>query len=324
MDVSIIVPTYKRREKLKRLLESLLNQKTNRSYEIIVVDNGEDDETRNLCELFKVKYIKSGCNIGPGNARDLGTKYSNGKVLAFIDDDEYASSNWLDVICKNIRNKYVIYGPIKTNIKPFYPFIHSFDREEGIMPSGNFAIKRDIYIKVNGFLGANSFFGEDWYLVEKLRKIGIKPFYVKEMVVYHPALYKNWLTKDLITNSFKEYYYSIFLRKKIKYYPLEEIFNDILKKNLISLFLIFIIILIFNNKGILIYYLMNVIYFTYKSYIVSEKLSKNSIKFSKSQLIIYSFFGLFNQFIQLLLFNVAFYYFVFSKYIFYKEKKKDY
>lgn len=321
MDVSIIIPTNKRPQKLQKLLESLSTQKTKEKFEIIVVDNGDDEKTKILCDLFKVKYLKTEGNIGPGKARDLGVKIAKSEVLAFVDDDEYVADNWVETIAENIKNKKVIYGTIKTDIKPYYPFIHSFDRGEGIMPSGNFAIKRFIYDKVNGFEGANSFFGEDWFIWDKLKKLNIKPKFVEDMIVYHPAVFKNWLSKNLIAHTFKQYYYSFFLRKKIKDYPLEEFFNGIIKKILISLVLLLILILISDKIGILIYYFINLIYFSYKSYIVSKNLSKNSMKFPKSQLIFYSFCGLFNQFIQLLSFSAAFYYFVFFKCAFYKEEK---
>lgn len=323
MDVSVIIPTYKRPEKLERLLKSLINQKTKYHYEIIVIDNGNDQKTEKICKVFNVFYIKTESNIGPGEARNLGAKYANGRIFAFIDDDEFPESNWIESIVENIEDKDVIYGPIKTNIKPTYPFIHSFDRGEGILPSGNFAVKKDLFIKIRGFDGSLSFYGEDWYFMEKLKKLDIKPIYIENMIVYHPAVFKEWISMDFLKKSFKEFFYSLLLKKSIRSYPIERFINEIIIKNLLIITSVLVSLFIFDWKGLLIFYFIAFFYFSNKSYKIYKKLISNSISFPQYQLVLYAFLGVFNSIIQLLCFYAAFGYFIIIDKIFYVKSKKD-
>ena len=55
--VSIIIPTYKRVKKLKRAIDSVLNQ-TFINWEIIIIDNHSDDGTKELIDNYKNPKIK--------------------------------------------------------------------------------------------------------------------------------------------------------------------------------------------------------------------------------------------------------------------------
>ena len=94
--VSIIIPTYKRNEKLKKAIESILKQ-TYQNIEIIVVDdNNPNTEYRKKNEILmqsyiknsKVKYIKHEKNKNGAAARNTGINAANGKYIGFLDDDD--------------------------------------------------------------------------------------------------------------------------------------------------------------------------------------------------------------------------------------------
>jgi glycosyltransferase involved in cell wall biosynthesis len=87
--VSVIIPTYKRRDYLKLTLQSVLNQTFN-DFEIIVVDDGTpNDDNFFLCQTFeKVKYIKIENSGGPAKPRNVGIREARGKYIAFVDDDD--------------------------------------------------------------------------------------------------------------------------------------------------------------------------------------------------------------------------------------------
>ncbi len=91
--VSIVIPTYKRVEELKRALLSAINQ-TYKNIEIIVVDdNSNNKEIRSQVEeLMKnypnVKYIKNKENKGGALSRNEGIKNATGKFISFLDDDD--------------------------------------------------------------------------------------------------------------------------------------------------------------------------------------------------------------------------------------------
>lgn len=95
--VSVIIPTYKRAERLSRTIDSVLNQ-TFKNIEVIVVDDNSDgDEFRKATEIImkkfsenpKVVYLKHSKNKNGSAARNTGIRYSKAKYVAFLDDDDY-------------------------------------------------------------------------------------------------------------------------------------------------------------------------------------------------------------------------------------------
>ncbi len=87
MKVSVIIPTYNRFEKLKRAVDSVLNQKF-KDFELIVIDDGSTDETRDYFEKFDgIKYIYQE-NKGVSAARNTGIKVAKGEWITFLDSDD--------------------------------------------------------------------------------------------------------------------------------------------------------------------------------------------------------------------------------------------
>lgn len=88
--VSAVITTCNRIEYLKKAINSVYNQ-TYSNIEIIVVDDGSTDGTKEYCEKEeKIKYIyipKSEHKNG-NYARNLGIKNSSGEFVAFLDDDD--------------------------------------------------------------------------------------------------------------------------------------------------------------------------------------------------------------------------------------------
>ena len=92
LNVSVIIPTYNRKNLLKRALHSVSSQ-TFAPQEIIVVDDGSSDGTKNwVLERFPyVRYIYQD-NSGVSSARNAGIKEAKGSWIAFLDsDDEWIS-----------------------------------------------------------------------------------------------------------------------------------------------------------------------------------------------------------------------------------------
>ena len=94
--VSVIIPTYKRPETLKRAVDSVLNQ-TYENIEVIVADdNGIGTEFGLATEAVmkeyasdpRVKYVQHEVNINGSAARNTGFRASSGDYIMLLDDDD--------------------------------------------------------------------------------------------------------------------------------------------------------------------------------------------------------------------------------------------
>lgn len=88
--ISVIIPTYNRGNLITTAIESVLDQ-TEKRFELIVVDDGSDDNTAAVIETIndpRIRYIRREENCGGNNARILGVKLARGKFCAFLDSDD--------------------------------------------------------------------------------------------------------------------------------------------------------------------------------------------------------------------------------------------
>lgn len=88
--VSIIMPTYNREKYLPFAIDSVITQTFN-NFEMIIVDDGSSDNTKQLIEQYKndkrIRYFYQE-NQGQSVARNVGLKQANGKYICFLDSDD--------------------------------------------------------------------------------------------------------------------------------------------------------------------------------------------------------------------------------------------
>jgi glycosyltransferase involved in cell wall biosynthesis len=94
--VSIIIPTYNRRNYLQKAVDSVLAQ-AYPCFELIIVDDGSEDNTSELFENCDsaIIYIKQE-NKGPAAARNRGIQAAQHELIAFLDSDDRFSENKLE------------------------------------------------------------------------------------------------------------------------------------------------------------------------------------------------------------------------------------
>ncbi|MGF7078029.1 glycosyltransferase [Mucilaginibacter sp. UYCu711] len=116
--ISIIIPTFNRSALLKNTLASIVKQNyVANDFEVIVVDNGSTDDTKNLCSDYSshIKNFTYCYDNMPGllTGRHKGAKVAKGEILAFIDDDVELSTYWLTGINESFNNTEVSFltGP---------------------------------------------------------------------------------------------------------------------------------------------------------------------------------------------------------------------
>lgn len=89
--VSVIIPTYNRAGYLRESVRSALNQ-TYGNTEVIVVDDGSTDSTREVLEPHiesgRIRYLYQKNSGKPSVARNLGLRHASGEYICFLDSDD--------------------------------------------------------------------------------------------------------------------------------------------------------------------------------------------------------------------------------------------
>lgn len=92
--LSVIIPTYNEERVLGDCLESITKQNYT-PVEIIIVDDGSTDSTREVIQQYQVKFL-SQSHLGPGPARNLGAEHASGRILVFVDSDMTFEPDFLE------------------------------------------------------------------------------------------------------------------------------------------------------------------------------------------------------------------------------------
>ena len=97
LHISIVIPSFNRKEALLRCLDSLCNQTIGiNKFEVIVIDDGSDDPYYDIKEKnwpFTINVERQE-NKGEIFSRNLGVSISYGQMLFFLDDDIELSPNY--------------------------------------------------------------------------------------------------------------------------------------------------------------------------------------------------------------------------------------
>lgn len=109
MKTSVIVPAYNASETIDACLKALLHQTVPRSdYEIIVVDDGATDRTREVVEGYAGVRLLSQPHRGPAAARNLGVSQAKGEFLLFTDADCVPTEDWIEVITQPFADPEIV------------------------------------------------------------------------------------------------------------------------------------------------------------------------------------------------------------------------
>lgn len=135
--VSVIIPSYNREHLIGRSIRSVLNQ-TYEEIEVIVVDDGSTDNTRDVVNNFndkRIRYIHHDNNLGGCIARNTGINASRGEYIAFQDSDDV----WLP---DKLEKQMQAFKIVPENVGIVYSaFIRVKDDSASFIPSPKFTIK---------------------------------------------------------------------------------------------------------------------------------------------------------------------------------------
>lgn len=122
VNITIIVPTYKRFDSLKKLVNSL-NEQTDTTFKLIIVNDDPDKsiELKDFTQFkFDVSIINNSNNIGAASSRNKGAQLADTEWICFLDDDDEFRNDKISVlrtkICSN-PNAEVIINAALINLK---------------------------------------------------------------------------------------------------------------------------------------------------------------------------------------------------------------
>jgi len=269
MLLSVIVPTYRNRDTIKKCLVSIFNSSFT-DFEVIVVDDCSDDDSIDLLKKFNVKIIRHGHNLGQSAARNTGTKYAKGEILIFIDSDIeifpdtlkkivdfltankdfIAVSGYLSPRCKipNTLSRY----------KNLYIY-QSYRQEPKVVPwafTSIFAIYKYVFDLTEGFNPQIRII-EDTLFGVVLTRAGYKLGFDSSIQVKHLHRYN---LKKFITEEFRRAH-NLFIHKLTNMFYRKRAPNkNILKNFTISIiilpFLLLSLLLLFKNPWLTILFLI--------------------------------------------------------------------
>lgn len=184
--VSIIIPGYNRAEYIAETIESVLAQ-TYRNIEIIVVDDGSTDNTREIVAEYlpKVQYIWQE-NSERGASRNHGLRLAKGEFISFLDSDDLWLPNKIEEDLEFLENSSAV-GVIYTDIclvdakgnylklikrKGFRGKVTEKLLEDNFVSIGAHLSRTQLIREIGGFLEERQLSGsEDWEMWVRLSTV---------------------------------------------------------------------------------------------------------------------------------------------------------
>ena len=161
--VSVVIPTYQRPELLRRCLDALVEQRLDPAwYEIIVVDDGQSDDTEDVVAQLaeqtrgmpELRYLRPEGTRGPAAARNRGWRAARAPVVAFTDDDTVPDADWLryGVVAMSV-DRAAVWGRIvvPTSAVPTDHEKTTQGLEQAEFVTANCFVRRDALEAVGGF-----------------------------------------------------------------------------------------------------------------------------------------------------------------------------
>jgi GT2 family glycosyltransferase len=200
-DLSIVIPSYNSERTIVDCLESLKRQKTQKSFEVIVVNSSNDHTVDLIRDKFpSVTVLSFSQRKFPGDARNIGISHSRAPIIAFMDSDCTVDENWVDQVTGAHEGNHDVVGGVilngaSKNLTGWAYYFCEFNlwlpndkiREIPEIAGCCLSIKRRTFDEYGPFV--EDTYCSDTALHWKMRWDGIKVLCVPSIKVYHTAHY---------------------------------------------------------------------------------------------------------------------------------------
>lgn len=195
--LDIIFVTYNSEKWIKKCFQSLVESNYDlKQVNIIVVDNASNDNSVELLNIMRnniqhefnsISIIENTVNEGFGKANNRGVKCSNGEIVCFINIDTEFFVDTLFELDKAIKKSKKDIGLWEFRQFPYeHPKNYDVLSGEVSWASGAaFAMKREMFLKVDGFDEKLFMYTEDVDLSWRVRCLGYKLIYVPKVKIMH-------------------------------------------------------------------------------------------------------------------------------------------
>lgn len=194
--VSVIVPAYNGAAMVGDCLRALLDQQTQRSHEIILVDDGSTDDTAHKVATFapRVRLIRQH-HAGAAAARNRGVSAAQGDLLLFTDADCEPTPGWIETLARALDGADGAKGTYRTRQRSVVARwvqaeYESKYRRMAQRPTIDFidtysaAYRRGVFEAAGGF-DESLEVDEDQELSFRLAEAGARLVFAPEAIVYH-------------------------------------------------------------------------------------------------------------------------------------------
>lgn len=198
MKVSIVIRTYNEARHLPSVLEKIASQRADSlSKEVIIVDSGSDDRTRDIGESFGCRIVHIAKeDFTFGRSLNIGCAAATGRYLVFVSGHCIpVTGSWLTSLIKPLEDETCVYtygrqmgnGGSKFSecqlFKKYFPEVSSTPQQGFFCNNANAALRREVWEahRFNEELTGL----EDMELGKRLVERGLKLGYVAEAPVFH-------------------------------------------------------------------------------------------------------------------------------------------
>jgi glycosyltransferase involved in cell wall biosynthesis len=218
--VSIIMPTYNRANFIAESIESIRSQ-TWTDWELIIIDDGSDDNTEEIVAQIKdarIKFFKSKRTAMVGKLKNFGIARSSGEFIAFLDsDDLWAPSKLqkqIEALALYPEAGFCMTGGF-TFRKPLEPIDYFYKQREGIRYDNVFislfqsevaAYTQALMVRKSSLDAAGRFNEEGDLTMNDADFIALLALHLKAIILFEPLVYRRLHQSNYIHEAWEKSY----------------------------------------------------------------------------------------------------------------------